>query len=63
LQARSWCVELGVRAAHAAVIASGGAANSLDHPAQRLFREAMLYTLTGLTGELQAAVLGRLVRR
>ena len=33
---RAWCIDLGVRAAQAAVIASGGGANSLEHPAQRL---------------------------
>jgi alkylation response protein AidB-like acyl-CoA dehydrogenase len=62
LRVRAWCVELGVRAAYAAVIASGGGANGLEHPAQRLYREAMLYGLTGQTRELQAATLGRLTR-
>lgn len=60
--ARARCVELGVRAAHAAVTASGGAANLLDHPAQRIFREAMVYTLTAQTSDLQTATLARLVR-
>src|SRR5204862_7292956 len=49
LRTRAWCIDLGVRAAHMAVVTSGGAANSLDHPAQRLFREAMLYSVTALT--------------
>lgn len=62
-RARAWCVDLGVRAAHAAVIVSSGAANLLDHPAQRLFREAMVYTLTAQTGDLQTATLERLLRR
>jgi len=62
-RARAWCIELGVRAAHAAVTASSGAANLLDHPAQRLFREAMVYTLTAQTSDLQTATLTRLVRR
>jgi len=61
--ARAWCVELGVRAAHAAVMTSGGAANLLDHPAQRIFREAMVYTLAAQTSDLQTAMLARLVRR
>jgi alkylation response protein AidB-like acyl-CoA dehydrogenase len=60
LRARAWCIDLGVRAAHAAVAASGGAANSLDHPAQRLFREAMLYTVTAQTTELWTMLLERL---
>jgi alkylation response protein AidB-like acyl-CoA dehydrogenase len=60
---RAWCIDLGVRAAHAAVTASGGAANSLDHAAQRLFREAMVYTLTAQTRDLQTATLARLLER
>jgi alkylation response protein AidB-like acyl-CoA dehydrogenase len=60
LKARAWAIELAVRAAHAAVAASGGAANSLDHPAQRRFREAMFYTLTAQTGDIMGATLQRL---
>lgn len=63
LRIRSWCIDLGVRAAHAAVVASAGGANSLDHPAQRLYREAMLYSVTALTGELQEQALGRIAVR
>lgn len=62
-QVRAWCVDLGVRAAHAAVTASGGAANSLDHAAQRFFREAMVYTLTAQTRDLQTVTLARLLER
>jgi alkylation response protein AidB-like acyl-CoA dehydrogenase len=60
---RAWCIDLGVRAAHAAVAASGGGANSLDHAAQRLFREAMVYTLTAQTRDLQTATVARLLDR
>jgi alkylation response protein AidB-like acyl-CoA dehydrogenase len=60
LKARSWAITLGVRAAHMAVTASSGAANSLDHPAQRRFREAMFYTLIAQTGDIMAATLARL---
>ncbi|HTE21336.1 MAG TPA: acyl-CoA dehydrogenase family protein, partial [Armatimonadota bacterium] len=63
LRLRAWCIDLGVRAAHAAVGASGGSANGLDHPAQRLFREAMLYTVTAQTPEIQAMTLERLTTR
>ena len=59
---RARCIDLGVRAAHAAVAACGGAANGLDHPAQRLFREAMVYTLVAQTQDLRAATLERLTR-
>ncbi len=60
LKARAWAIEIGVRAAHAALTASGGAANSLDHPAQRRFREAMFYTLTAQTADIMGATLQRL---
>ena len=62
LTARAWAIELGVRAAHMAVAASSGGANSLDHPAQRLFREAMFYTVIAQTQDTMAATLDRLVR-
>jgi alkylation response protein AidB-like acyl-CoA dehydrogenase len=62
LNARAWAIELGVRAAHMTVTASSGAANGLDHPAQRRFREAMFYTLTAQTSDIMAATLAR-VRR
>ena len=63
LPLRAWAIELGVRAAHTAVTASGGSANSRDHTAQRLFREAMVYTLTAQTRELQITTLHRLAER
>ena len=61
VRVRAWCIELGVRAAHAAVAATGGSANLLDNAAQRLFREAMLYSLTSQTRDLQAATVQRLL--
>jgi alkylation response protein AidB-like acyl-CoA dehydrogenase len=57
---RAHCIEFGVRAAHAAVTAAGGGANSRDNNAQRLFREAMFYTLTAQTRDVQTATLERL---
>jgi alkylation response protein AidB-like acyl-CoA dehydrogenase len=56
---RAWCIELGVRAAHAAAVAAGGSANRLDHPAQRRYREALAYTLLAQTRDVQAATLAR----
>ena len=61
-RARAWCIDLGVRAAHAAVTANSGSANLLENAAQRLFREAMVLTVIAQTGDLQAALLERLVR-
>ncbi|WP_433927316.1 acyl-CoA dehydrogenase family protein [Sorangium cellulosum] len=63
VRVRAWCIDLGVRAAHAAVAATGGSANLLDHAAQRLFREAMLYSLTAQTRDLQAVTVQRLLDR
>ena len=60
---RAWCIDLGVRAALAAVAASGGAANRIEDPSQRLLREAMLYTLTAQTLDLRRATLDRLLAR
>ncbi len=61
LSVRARCIEFGVRAAHAAVAATGGGANSRDNAAQRLFREAMFYTLTAQTRDVQSATLERLI--
>jgi alkylation response protein AidB-like acyl-CoA dehydrogenase len=63
LRIRAWAIDLGVRAAHAAVIAGGGGTNNLNHPAQRLYREAMFYTLTAQTPDVQTASLKRIVDR
>jgi alkylation response protein AidB-like acyl-CoA dehydrogenase len=63
LAARAWCIELAVRAAHAAVTASGGGANDRNNSAQRLFRESMFYTLTAQTRDVQTATLERLSER
>lgn len=60
-QFRAEATFLGIRAAHALVVAAGGEANRLDHPAQRLAREAMFYSLTQLTPELKRATVGLLV--
>jgi alkylation response protein AidB-like acyl-CoA dehydrogenase len=60
LAARAWCIEMGVRAAHAAVAATGGGANDRGNTAQRLFREAMFYTLTAQTSDTRTATLTRL---
>lgn len=59
---RAWCIELALRAAHAAVTAGSGAANLLSHPAQRWLREAMFYTVQAQTHEVMDATLARLER-
>ena len=62
IRLRAWIIEFGVRAAHAAVCANSGAANSLSHPAQRLLREAMFYSIQAQTSDVMAATLERLTR-
>jgi alkylation response protein AidB-like acyl-CoA dehydrogenase len=62
LKVRAWAIDLAVRCAHAAVAASSGAANSIDHPAQRVYREALVYTVSAQTSQIMEATLARLVR-
>lgn len=63
LRIRARAIEAGVRAAHAALAASGGAANNRAHTAQRLLREAMFYTLTAQTPDVRSATLELLAER
>ena len=53
-------LDLARRSTDALVAASGGGAMSLEHPAQRLSREAGFYLIQAQTGELRAASLARL---
>lgn len=62
LTARAWAIELAVRCAHAAITASSGAANALSHPAQRIYREALVYTVSAQTTPIMEATLARLIR-
>lgn len=63
LRARAWAIDLAARCSHAGVVVSSGAANSVHHKAQRVYREAMVYTVSAQTGEIMQATLDRLVRR
>jgi hypothetical protein len=60
LDLRAWQIELSVRCAHAAVTSSSGAANSLNHPAQRVYREALVFTVSAQTGPVMEATLARI---
>ncbi|AIE85639.1 acyl-CoA dehydrogenase family protein [Fimbriimonas ginsengisoli] len=62
LRVRAWAIELAVRCAHAAIAASSGAANSLSHPAQRVYREALVYTVSAQTTAVMEATVRRLRR-
>ncbi|MGA9379609.1 MAG: cyclase family protein, partial [Phormidium sp.] len=47
--------------AHAAITVSSGAANLKSHPAQRVYREALVFTVSGQTEGIKAATLQRLI--
>ncbi|HEY9848299.1 MAG TPA: cyclase family protein [Leptolyngbyaceae cyanobacterium] len=59
---RAWAIELAVRCAHAAITVSSGAANQQFHPAQRVYREALVFTVSGQTHGIMEATLQRLCR-
>lgn len=63
LRARAWAIDLAARCAHAGVVASSGAANSIHHAAQRVYREALVYTVSAQTRDIMEASLNRLVSR
>ncbi len=63
LKIRAWSIDLAVRCAHAGVTAHSGAANSTSHPAQRVYREALVYTVSAQTSGIMQATLERLVGR
>lgn len=62
LQLRAWAIDLAGRIAHAAVTVSSGAAIYSHHNAQRVYREALVFTVTGQTRAVMEATLGRLTR-
>lgn len=62
LRARSAAIELAGRAAHAAVLAAAGAGNLTSHPAQRVYREALAFSVLALSPPIQAAALARLAK-
>lgn len=63
IAARAWAIDLCARCAHAGVITSSGAANSVRHDAQRVYREALVYTVSAQTAPIMEASLQRLVAR
>jgi alkylation response protein AidB-like acyl-CoA dehydrogenase len=60
LQLRAWAIDLAIRCASAAVTVSSGAANSINHPAQRVYREALVFAVSGQTTAVMEATLARL---
>ncbi|MBW4637523.1 MAG: acyl-CoA dehydrogenase [Gloeocapsa sp. UFS-A4-WI-NPMV-4B04] len=61
LQLRAGAINLAVRCACAAVTVSSGAANYKHHAAQRVYREALVFTVSGQTTAIMQATLARLV--
>ncbi|MGB3266342.1 MAG: acyl-CoA dehydrogenase family protein [Microcoleus sp.] len=61
LALRAAAIDLAVRCGHAAVAVSGGAANGTLHPAGRVYREALVYTVSGQTKDVMEAALDRIV--
>lgn len=58
---RGWAINLALQCAQGAVIASGGAANILDHPAGRVYREALQFSVSGQTGAVMENSLEQLL--
>ncbi|MEG4287379.1 acyl-CoA dehydrogenase family protein [Microcoleus sp. C2C3] len=60
LALRAQAIDLAVRCGHAAVAVSSGAANGIVHSAGRVYREALVYTVSGQTKDVMEATLDRL---
>ncbi|NEQ54395.1 MAG: hypothetical protein F6K11_30410 [Leptolyngbya sp. SIO3F4] len=60
LQLRAWAIDLAVRCGHGAVIVSRGAANFEGHPAQRIYREALAFSVSGQSNDAMNASLERI---
>ncbi|MBL8047519.1 MAG: acyl-CoA/acyl-ACP dehydrogenase [Chthonomonas sp.] len=57
LAIRATAIEFMGRAAHAALIASGGRGIALSHSAQRIAREAFVFSVSAITPDVQSAAL------
>ncbi|MBE9031985.1 acyl-CoA/acyl-ACP dehydrogenase [filamentous cyanobacterium LEGE 11480] len=63
LRLRAWSIDQATRCAHAAVAASRGAANYSDHPAQRVYRESLVFTVFGQNNDVMNATLESMTAR
>ncbi len=61
LALRAQAIDLAVRCGHTAVAVSSGAANGTLHPAGRVYREALVYTVSGQTKDVMEATLDLIV--
>jgi alkylation response protein AidB-like acyl-CoA dehydrogenase len=62
LKKRAWAITLMMRCAQSAVTSSSGAANTADHPANRVLREAIVFSVSAQTQAIMEATMDRLVR-
>lgn len=62
LKKRAWAIDVMMRCAQAAVTSSSGSANAADHPANRVLREAIVFSVSAQTQPIMEATLDRLVR-
>lgn len=60
LHLRAQAIYLASRCTYAAITVSGGSANIQDHPALRLYQEALVYTVSAQTSDVMAATLREL---
>ncbi len=60
LNLRTWAIELMMKCTRAAMIASGGQGCQISHDAQRVCREALIYTVSGQTVAILESSLKRL---
>jgi alkylation response protein AidB-like acyl-CoA dehydrogenase len=63
LRARAWAIELAGRCSHAAVVASSGKGNSMSSDAQRVYREALVFSVSAQTPAILEATLARLAKK
>lgn len=63
IRLRAWAIDLAVRCAHAAVIVSRGAANLNHHSAQRVYREALAFSVFGQNNAVMNASLEQCLHR
>lgn len=62
LSLRAWAINLAGRCSQAAVGAASGAANAKSHAAQRVYREALLFSVSAQTTAVMEATLVQLLR-
>lgn len=60
---RAWSLELALRCAYALIVATGGRAMGLSHPAQRLLREAAFYAIQAQTTAQRQKTLRRVAQK